>query len=223
MPARGKFRRPTDVLVVFDGQSLNLPENGRFPEYLMSYFPGVRWSNPSIGGTPWGDVAYSKSLHYSAPDRVFPLAHRAKKTILVMNGATADYNGSLGATPPQNPANGTVVYNRMVSYAAAARLAGFKHVVNVTTPPASYLNTSVSKTGNRLYGNATLLAQPDYPTGPFEGIANLIPNVGVDLDNVDDPVYYQQQGPLGLLRVHWTNTGGALAAARMQPILAPLI
>lgn len=164
--SQGQLRGPAPVRVVFDGQSLNYTPAAPYnvPTRVMSG-RHIPWTSVGIGGNGWFDLATT------AATRLFPQVRDIAgcTDILIMNGGQGDF---LNAAP-SGQQSGATCYSRAVSYANAARAAGFDKII-ITTHPA--MGPDMLGTGRPTPLEATSLA--DYNTlvlansGGFDAIAD---------------------------------------------------
>lgn len=198
--------RTSPYFVVFDGQSLNLPDNGNYPAKVMANYPGVAWVNVAIGGASWTELynGTGDAVGQPASTRTYVWGDRNFAIpILVMCGGTADYN-LFGDND-----TAAQCYADQCQYADDARTAGFTYVTSSTTTPASYI-TGTQET-RRLAGNVLLIADA---SNKFDGVAQHAEHV--DLDDSSVTTYYADG-------VHWTDAGGTVAAGITKTVLDTII
>ena len=181
--------------VIFDGQSLPLvPATATlaFPARVMSG-RGVPWTVTAVGASSW--TAFSCS---AAATRTHIYGPMADRSILVMAGGTTDLtDGDTGAQ----------AFADAISYADAARTAGFDRVIALTIPPSTaLLNTEPLET-----------ARTDHNT-------LMVADAGSDFDAIvdlsDDPDFEDATSTYFSVDETHFSIKGARAAARL---LAPHI
>jgi hypothetical protein len=199
------------VVVVFDGQSLNILPGGNagMPYKLMiGQSRAARYIDPaliSIGGHSWTQLSTNQA------QRCNIYANSGLTTILVMNGGTSDITleGDIGTT----------IYANERDYALAAKAAGFDKVLICTTTKSNGMTTNQNT--RRQNGNDLVIGNAD---GAFDAIVDLAcdstlsnpgagpsGNVFYGTGHLADPTSaYYQDG------VHWsgnTTPSGTLDAA----------
>jgi hypothetical protein len=192
--ARAKFKMPTSVKVVFDGQSHNLvPADKSYPSYLMS---GRRlsWTNVAVGGQGW------TQLRTTAATRLFPQFKGAQTTILIMNGGTQNMLDNQ---------TGAQIYADAWLYADQARAAGADYVICTTIQNAGpfFGSPTEAQESARQVANGLILADS---LGKFDEVVDITQS---PLDNTGDQYYYF------LDRVHMNPQGAKIMADFVAPAL----
>ena len=183
--------------VTFDGQSLNLlpgPLDGGYPATLMANYPTVAWNNAAKGATSMSGLALT------AASRLLPHANAAVSTILILVDGQSDI-----ATENDT---GAALYAEEVSYANAARAAGFNVVIGTTIVPST--DYTAGQETNRTNHNTLLLNHATTDPGVFNAVVDLANVSG--LNNAAGTDYSD-----GL---HWSVAGCLKAANAVSPVLA---
>lgn len=205
-----QVRGPAPVRIVFDGQSMNLwpPAElsetpyldglGPYPARLMRMagLPGIPFANDiAIINTGWA------TLLTTAATRLYPqIRNRAGCTdILVMSGGQTDLPDVTGAQ----------AYTRAVTYADAARAAGFDIII-ATTNPGFDPNLNGNMTTKTNDYNTALEADAD---DAFDVVVSL----DAALDNFLDTDLFEGD------RVHLRSEGAVLMAESVYPVLLSLL
>ena len=193
MPINAK---PAPWIVVFDGQSLNLVP-GALTTYCYKVMSGrgVPWRITAKSGIPWiGNPTPWSDLSDDAATRTHPLAKAATQSVLVMCGGQSDlWADDTAAT----------LYADGVTYANAARAAGFDWIIG-TTITANSVNTAGQNTERQAH-NVLLLADA---SNAFDDVVDLAANA-----NLEDYNTYTSDG------VHWTGAATTIVASLLDPYL----
>lgn len=152
-------------MLVFDGQSLNGVPGPRasYPSKLLARLdPQPERVDVWTKGRSWAD------LDTDAPTRLHPLAADGRQTILLMCGGQSDLLGG---------ADGAELLDLELGYAAAARNAGFGHIVVFTVVPSTAY--SIHADDARRAHNQMLL---EHRGGVFDRVIDL-----AGMDGLSDP------------------------------------
>lgn len=187
----------TGARVVVDGQSLNNP---------VGVASGTEWPivvregrvnpifNVSVSGAGWAN------LISTAATRLHPQAiNSASKNILILEG---------GQTEIAFNVSGAGTFSNMVTYANAARAAGFTHVIGCTIPSAT--SWTAGQLSARLVYNQAIR---DAEGVEFDAVVDL---AATPLDDGSDTTYFVD----GL---HFSVVGHILAADTIGPIMDTVI
>lgn len=171
--------------IVFDGQSLNTIPAAAGQAYPHQTMRGrsEAYTVVAISGTSWTVLATT------AATRLHPLGPLATTSVLVMNGGTSDLT---------EDDSGATIMADAVSYADAARTAGFDYVIVTTIPPAVHL-TGARETARDDF-NTLVVADAG---GDFDAVVDFRGTVLNDYSDADYYIFDQ---------IHW-GVGGAKVAA----------
>jgi len=187
-----RAQKTHEVAVVFDGQSLNLYPEQTYPERLMDG-RGVRYAVVALDGRSWAELAVD------VESRLLSHADDANTTILVMCGGTANIGSGQSADD---------YYSEEVTYARAAREAGFDLIMNTTLVPSSTF--TVAQERARQEANRLKLEDPD---GAFDAVADLTAH----------PLLSKEADGGYIDGIHWTDEGAQAAAEVVAPVLDRLL
>ena len=202
-------RSPAPVRVVWDGQSqLRTPVASPdlyIPARVM-FGTGVPWHNASVAGTGWehGTGASDPGLDADADTRLFPQARNRSgcDDVLVLSGGQHD---AIWAVTDELTDPGLVAYDALVTYADAARAAGFTYVIATTMPAIASVPVQAAFDQH----NAALLADE----------SNFDATVDIAVGDLDDAgsAYFIGGG------IHLSAAGAQAAADLISPVLAPFL
>ncbi len=159
MSTRIRNRQPSDVRVLFYGQSLNLTGVGThdsYPHLMMATRPYLWSAAPSVTG--WGFVQLKKKI----ANLIAPYTTQSTTTVMIMLGAETDY-------APGTDRTGAECLADQQQIATDARAAGVDKIIASTTPDCGFSGANETA---RLDGNALLLAAVN-PGVTFDAVVDL--------------------------------------------------